>query len=198
MSENGGQLKKTIRSVFKFIILMVAIFFILFSVLASLGGNSDPLRDGLEQFGTEQLKRPVRIHDLDDMQFFPVISMQARNVEVGQSFANSDPVIMIAEIRIAMSFWDLMFSKQRYRDLFFRDLSALPGTIHDQTVQMKSLDLVVDENVLRLSGRIGDQNLVHDIPVQIYNQKQPPSFSFVDAGKIVPDLKAIFAVGAEQ
>lgn len=168
-------------------------FFIIFSVLANIGGNSDALREGLEQFGSENLQRPVSIETLVEMRFFPTMRVHAQGIRVSDSVMNPDPVMEIAEIKVAIPFFNLMLSRQRFDALYLARLYALPGVLDDQEVRIETAQIEGDNFVV--SGTRGEESFRKIVALDVKEKKNGKSYRLKDASV----LKEFFAMeGAPQ
>lgn len=111
------------------ITVYLAVFlFVVFTVLANLGGSGDVFRESLEQYLGDVTPYSAKISRLNSLYFFPEIVIDVEGVELS-SRQTGEPVIFVGRARMATGFFDVMFKRQRYRVLELERLQAQTGSI---------------------------------------------------------------------
>lgn len=109
-------------SVFLKIVTVSAIFlFLSLWVLSALGGSSETLKNGAQDFLSGLTGMESMIGDFREVTFFPYASANVGDIAWRREGADS-PAMSIRSMKVAMGFWDIMFSKRR---IFIFDLEGI-------------------------------------------------------------------------
>ncbi len=175
-------------------------------VLASLGGNSNPLRLGIQDYLTESTGYIAEMKTLNHMSFFPVarldftdLSMHMpvkkedtaadkeekqelypRQKTMTDFFDAGDMVASVESAKIAMKFWDMFLTRRRFIELEINKLHVNPGVWLPQALNIESLKVVpeADKAALVAVGTYGAHKL--DIRMALHPVKLPNGATLYD------------------
>jgi hypothetical protein len=152
-AEKGSALLFWSKVLFFVIVFLVVVF----SVLSSLGGNSDVLKSAIEQYLSGALRGQGKVEKLHQMTFFPYMSVDAEGLSVVDPKNESRTVFNAERIQIAMGFWDMTFSSGKIKTFNLQKLRALPGVITQPGLMVNSAAIIDegDQAYFRADGKIG-------------------------------------------
>lgn len=145
---------KLLKTFLKITFIAAIFLFVILTVLANVGGNSDALKQGVEQFASEQLHRPVQIGTFNEMQFFPDIRIDVADVTVSDSAENKDPVIELGSFVVSIGFFDVAFSTGRIKEMDIQGLKIMQGIYTESAIALDYLR--IDDGALRFKGGYGN------------------------------------------
>lgn len=155
-------LKDRLWSAVKWLLIIGFLVFILLSVLSRMGGNSDVLRETIEDFLTEKTPYTASITKLNKMHFFPNMIIDVEGVELrGGDAGTGEALIRVGTAKVTMSFFDVLFQPGQFKDIHIENLSAVSGSLLDKPVKVEYLKVLDegDQANLELKGKIAS----HDV-----------------------------------
>ncbi|NCC21049.1 MAG: hypothetical protein EOM26_01140 [Alphaproteobacteria bacterium] len=102
--------------------------FISLWILSSIGGNSDPLREGLEQFFSQATGGYAKIEELNNMSIYPVAEIDFSGLTIGGG-GGSAPVLTLGRGVVSMRFWDVLLSRDYLVNFALENLRIAPGEL---------------------------------------------------------------------
>ncbi|MCC6598566.1 MAG: AsmA family protein [Alphaproteobacteria bacterium] len=118
--------------------------FILFTVLANLGGSSDVLKESIEQYLSENTNYTAHVGKLNAMHFFPEIAVDLENLEL-RDVKTGDVAIYIGKAQISIGFFDVTFKRQRFRSFSIQDMRAAAGSLLGKPLSFEYIGLRKEE-----------------------------------------------------
>lgn len=118
----------------KVMFFVVAFFLVIFTVMANMGGNSDTLKQSIEQYLAETTGLVVKIETLGKMTFFPNISIDVEKIHMYRPDVENQPAVTIGRLFASISFASVAFGKKQIKGLELEDLTASPGVLNAQEV----------------------------------------------------------------
>ena len=172
---------------------VAAFFLVIFTVMANMGGNSDTLKQSIEQYLAETTGLVVKIETLNKMTFFPNISIDVEKVHMYRPDVENQPVVTVGRLFGSISFASVALGKRQLKGLELEDMTAAPGTLNAQEVVIESAGILGAEEqgkaFFQGRGKLGthDANFEIDMLDLGGSYKFAPDRSFkVNVG----DLKA--------
>ncbi len=151
-----------IRRLFKITLIMAAVMAVSLWVLTFLGGSSDSLRNGIAEYMSQATGMETEIGDFGGMTFFPYLALDAANIRMRRP-GDDAVAVRIDTLQFASGFFDMMFSRGRFRVMEITGLRAEPGVWGPAALTIDELALredVADEGPgLLVKGRYGDNPL---------------------------------------
>lgn len=174
-------MKKVFWLFVKTVLIIAAFLFIAFSVLANIGGNSDVLRGAIEGYASELSGQKASIGQLNNMQFFPDVLFDLEDLKIED--ADQRIIFSVDQLKLSFSFFDLLFSKNRYRvfevkNLFVAENILMPPGIFIQTVRIKEDEQKKGQLVFQ--GHIGQSPVSGVFAMQSSGSPGRRSFVFGD------------------
>ena len=128
-----------------------AVLLIVLTVMANVGGNSETLRQSIEQFITENTSYNASVGQLNAMKFFPDIILDFEKTELKEK--ESDDLAMTADrVLLAFGFWDVMASTGEIKALTVGNFQAAPGVFIAPSFKVESVKIVESVEGPRLEG----------------------------------------------
>lgn len=157
------KVKKTwgqrLKGLIKWLLIMGVLVFILLTALSRMGGNSDVLRETIEDFLTDNTPYTARIVKLNHMHFFPSVVIDVEGVELrGGSDGTGETAVRVDSARFVMGFFDLLFQPGNFKDVQIQGLSAQSGSIFSKPLNMDYLKIIDEEGAAHIEakGKIGE------------------------------------------
>ena len=178
MSEQTAQKKPLWRRILgrfiKISLVLLVLGFILLTALSRLGGNSEVLKSGVEDYITDATPYTARIGTLNNMQFFPSIVIDASNVDLRQGDdGTGESAITIENAKLGFGFFDVMFRPGRVQMLNVTNLRAGADTIMAKPLTIETLDIkgnTENDPHVSVKGTIGDKPLSGKIGLDTVNE----------------------------
>lgn len=185
MSEHRTKKKsRWIKRLFKFVLFVSIFFAISLIILGNLGGSSDLYKTSLEEFSAELTGHPTRIIKLNNLGFFPDVDFDMEGVLL---YEDSSKTILAAElgrIQITISFWNLLFQKERFEKVLIENFKAKPGVFTQQELHLDNLSILsnTDDSKAKLGarGKINEVSYNFSIDLQSHDQGLNRSYSLAD------------------
>jgi hypothetical protein len=152
-------MKRALVLIAKLSLFASLFFFVIFSVLANIGGNSDVLRGSIERYVSEGTGYKTHVGTLNSMQFFPDIVIDIQDLKLENS--DHQTVIAADKFKIAFSFFDVLFSRSRFRALEIENFSVAPGFWMQPGLMVKSMRLLEQNG----QGRLLFEGILGNTPV---------------------------------
>lgn len=160
MTDKPQKKKKSWFSRLFMIVICAGIFFaIIFTVLANIGGNSEPLKQSVEQYLTDATPYVARVGTLNHMNFFPSVIVDFNNLELmPDGLPTAEPLIRVQKSFMAASFWDVITHSGKVNAIHISYLYALPGSLFKNDFTLSDLSILTnetaDEAILKAEGKI--------------------------------------------
>lgn len=135
--------RRLFRRLVKTGLYLAGFLFVIFTVMANIGGNGDVFREGIENYLSGSTPYNAKIERLHAFYLFPEIVLDVENVELNDR-GTEKTVITVGRARLAIGFFDVMFSRQRYRILELERAQAVPGSILDRPVAIARAGFIED------------------------------------------------------
>lgn len=138
------------------VMMVLSLFVLIFLwVLASIGGSSDTLKKGVEEYLGSVSGYDTTVENFDHLKFFPNLSLKAANI-VFRDGSNVTGGVKLLDFSVP--FWSVILKRPRFNHLNVEDLVVLKAATKDQDFAVEKI--VLDEKekkpVLAVSGRYGD------------------------------------------
>ncbi|MCD8494168.1 MAG: hypothetical protein LRY39_01975 [Alphaproteobacteria bacterium] len=134
------------RSWFRFfawVALYIVIFFaVILTTLSALGGKSETLKAGVEQFFTRASGHPAYVETLEGLHFFPDFRMDIAGLDILDKEEEGSPIIHLESLKMAMGFWDMIGRTGRIEALDLEGLRFMPGLVHSRKVTVERLAIL--------------------------------------------------------
>lgn len=114
-------LRRRIGLALKVVTIGALFLFLSLWVLSALGGSSETLKKGAQDFLTSLTGMEATIGDFREATFFPYASVDVGGIEWRKEGEDSS-AMSFGSMKLAMGFWDIMFSKRR---IFIFDLEKI-------------------------------------------------------------------------
>lgn len=156
----GWRLAKITAFLAVFVVLMLV-------VLVNIGGNSDTLREPIEDYLTAVSGYKTEITTLHGMTFFPNVSVNVEGVKMFSAEGNA-PVATVAKAHVAMGLTDVLFKSGKITTLYVEELNAKAGAFIKPSVHVRTAEIqpAKDESSipqLSVKGKID----THDLSLRI-------------------------------
>lgn len=140
-----------------------AFFAVLCTVLYNMGGTSDTLREGFEQFASRIFGgRPAKVDKLVRMTFFPTISADVEGLNVYPYPNAVDSDIHADKLKLAMGFWSYPFAKSNFKAIYIENFDSKAGALGAKAIKIDKVyidhDRATNKALLRGKGKYD----VHD------------------------------------
>jgi hypothetical protein len=157
------KLQRWLHRIFYGLLIFAAFVWITLRLLMSIGGNSDPLRQGLEQAMASATGLQTRIYQFNYMKFFPDVSIDAANIVFSAKMPAgkpSPPLATIGELKASVSFWATFFSRYEVKELAVSDIDLkgnpyLVRPLHIDTIALEKDGLGPGQPACIIKGRYG-------------------------------------------
>ena len=170
--------RKITLKLLKYGAIFLLVYFIIFGVMASLGGKSDTYKKGVEDFLGGLFSGYAQIDNFGGISFFPSIEIEAEGIEIeGRAREN---IAAIGKISLKVGFWDIVFSNDMFQKLYVEALRALPGVLLDEMVFIDRMGIFEagPDVFFKTEGRIGDDALFIEIDMERAGAAYRPKFAF--------------------
>lgn len=131
-----------------------AVLLIVLTVMANVGGNSDTLRQSIEQFITENTSYNANVGQLNAMTFFPDIVLDFEKTELRDK-KSTDLAMTADRVLLAFGFWDVMTSTGKIKALSVDNLRVRDGIFIAPSFEAESVKIVEGIDGPRLEGNGG-------------------------------------------
>lgn len=170
-----------LQTILKIVFFVAAFFIVIFTVLANMGGNSEGLRSTVEQLATDTTGYQAKLGKLNNVTFFPSISVDVENLELFRAGIKDVPAIRADRIRTSMGFWDVTFRNGRIKALAVENVRALSGVFLDRPITIDTLaiaDTSADEARMEIRGSIGAEKLNASVSMDPYGFGKARRYAF--------------------
>ena len=143
--------------------LFVAIFLgIGLYILSMLGGSSDTLKGGVEEYLSQASGMEAKIGTFNEMSFFPYIEVDVADVAFYKR-GEKRKLMSVGSANFSAGFFDLMFSKNKFKSLDIKKVRATTGVLAKKSIMIDQIafqEEVVDQDpALVISGSYGGEEL---------------------------------------
>lgn len=123
--------------------LFTAIFFaVILTTLSLLGGKSDTLKSGVEQFFTRASGYPAHVETLNGLHFFPDFRLDINGLGISDKDGSAGLVVQLHSLKIAMGFWDMILHTGDIESLDLEGLRFAPGYLHPGEIALNRLAII--------------------------------------------------------
>ncbi len=201
---------RIIRLLFRVSLVLVILSIISLVILSHLGGKSQALRLGVQDYLSESTGYIAEIGTLHDMAFFPTTRLSFDNLAfskgvpkkpasegddvekqeevypqiktINDLYDAGEKVGSIGSGTVAMNFWDMFFSRRRFLELDVQKVQLDAGIWLPHAVNLDYLKVVQEEEnfFIRGNGTYGSEPLAISYAIEAYKTAQ---------GKIVFQLQ---------
>lgn len=164
-----GKKSRLLWTGFKILIFIAIFLFIVFTVMANLGGSSQTLKASIEEYISDVSGYRAQIGTLKRVSFFPMISFDFEDLEL--SSARQGSVAEVQAVSLYMDFFDVMFSTGKFRRIRIEGFEARAGLLLAPPIRVKKLYIDAqefEEPFLRLEGNIGDKPVEASMKLERY------------------------------
>lgn len=147
---------KWVGRIFKILFCVTAVLLIIFTVMANIGGASDPLKRSIEGYVSESTGMNARVGKLNNMSFFPDVAFDFEETEISPR-GRMDAVMAIGKVQVAFGFWDVMFGTGKVKVINIENFRALPGYLIESDVRIDKISIVEETEGAHMqsTGEIG-------------------------------------------
>lgn len=136
-----------------------AFFAVLFTVLYNMGGSSDTLKQGLEQFASRSFGgRPAYVERLNRMTFFPSIGFDASGINILPYPEAREYAVRIEKMKMVMDFFDVAVRSPRVKAFYLEGLNAKEGVIGRRALSIEKIfidhDAVTGTAFMKANGKM--------------------------------------------
>lgn len=144
----------------KLIFFVTAIFLILVTILANMGGNSESLRGQVEGFASELFYgQPAKLKTLRRLSFFPTSGIDLEGLEIYATESSLVPIFSVDKLKYFMSFWSIATQTPYFKDLNVENVKAVKGLFGPQEIIIEKIyvdhDNINNRAHLRGNGKLG-------------------------------------------
>lgn len=145
----------------KFIFFVAFFFFVIFTVIANLGGNGDDYKHALEEFIGGATGYEARIETLNRLEFFPDVVFDFDGLTLHTLRGAADPVARVDHVDIATRFWDVILQNNYFKNLNIKNLSVEAGIFSEKPISVSAVDVanLGRDTALVALGRYGDMSV---------------------------------------
>ena len=162
--------ESVVLRILKWLFILAVLVFIVLTVLARMGGNSEVLKEAVEEFLTNNTSYSASITTLNSMQFFPDIVVDVEGVELREFGANQsddetteqpeqqpqatqgDVVVTVEAAKVRLRFFDMIFKGGQFKNIELKNLSAVPGAILPVSMSLESLGIEQEDEGAFIKG----------------------------------------------
>ncbi|MCD8525928.1 MAG: hypothetical protein LRY62_01815 [Alphaproteobacteria bacterium] len=149
-----------LRFWFKVAIYVAVFFAVIITTLSVIGGKSEMLKTGVEQFFTQASGHPAQIETFNGLHFFPDFRLDMEGLRIMESDAVSLPVAGVMRVKVAMGFWDMILRTGKLKAFDLEGLWMKEGFLHPREIVVERLALMHPEGsdpYLEGRGLLGGQ-----------------------------------------
>jgi len=146
-----------LRRFFKIGLVLAALFAMSIVILAMIGGDNAALKKGIEDYLTQSFGIRAEIGVFNEMSFFPDLHLDIADITFRKK-DRDDPVFTVKTAEFTAGFFDMMFTRKRFKTLTLKNLNAEAGIFGEQNLVINTLSLQENEGerpALVLDGRYG-------------------------------------------
>lgn len=137
----------------KLAFFLIAIFLILITILANMGGNSEERRQQVENMAGEIFYgRPARLETLKSLSFFPTSGIDLEGLKVYMTETSLVPFVSIGKFRIYMSFWAIATRTPYIKDIYVENARAIKGVFGPNEIFIEKI--FIDDDPLNKSVKL--------------------------------------------
>tara|TARA_B100000242_G_C43047406_1_gene488999 strand:- start:750 stop:2510 length:1761 start_codon:yes stop_codon:yes gene_type:complete len=166
----------------KITFFLAVLLVVIFAILSSLGGNSDTLREAIEQFLSQRFGGTAEVGTLHQMTFYPYMGADFESVNIYRGDDKSNSILNADRVSVAMGFWDVSLNTGKIKTLNVENLRAVPGSLFRKGVTINRL-AVVDEGdaaFMRSNGKIGAAPYSFEATLEKFGQGKKRKYAFGD------------------
>ncbi len=160
-----GKLERVIRRCLKIGMVLGALFVISLGILAALGGKSDSLKNGIEDYLGQAMGMQAQIKDFNHMGFFPKLELDAGGIAFRKKEGDAAD-ITVDQAKFSAGFFDLMLSRQRFSAINVENLRAAAGVFGDKALHVTRLGVKEEEGkepLLFMTGTYGAEPITLEL-----------------------------------
>ncbi|MCF8495224.1 MAG: hypothetical protein K9G62_00995 [Alphaproteobacteria bacterium] len=182
------------------VILCAALFlFVLFSVLANIGGNGDSYRQVIEEYAAETTGYHAAVSKLNDMRFFPDIAFDFEDLDLRTAPESPNQVVTVESVKFAVGFWDVALSAGTIKTLDIQNAFITSGIILDKPISLEHLYITEGDNeaqgFLKALGAIGAHEFSAVMNLEAKGRGEGRRFGFAEERPVGISLGPAFLSG---
>lgn len=161
---------------FRLLLLLIALMTIFLGGMSLLSGTEDIHKSGIEQALSDLFGVRAEIGTLEDLTFFPIIKLEAKDIKFYEREGETRNV-QVDALRFSYGFWHYILGKKIIKDLYLEGVEARPGFYGAQRLKLDKLEIVQespkpDENIagkafLKAKGAYGGKTFDAAFELQI-------------------------------
>lgn len=134
--------KSWLRFWIKMLLYGVIFFAVILTTLSMLGGTSDTLKSGVEQFFSRSFGHSAHIEKLNGLHFFPDFRLDIEGLVIEDAPETKVLVAKLDSLKVAMGFWDMFFQSGNIKAFDVQGVVMTPGFIHPAEIVVTRLSLL--------------------------------------------------------
>ena len=181
----------------KILIFLGVFVAISLTVLASLGGSNEVLKETVEDLIGNALKGSAQIETLHAVHFYPNMSMDVENVTVYKTSKHEEVKAELKRGQIAFGFWDIALSNRQIKTLNIEEFKAPKGAVIEQSLYIEQLSIIDegDKAYLKGSGEISGTPFSGRVEMKISGDDDNKTYTFQDSKVFKAALGNLNAAG---
>ncbi len=185
--------KSWLSFIFKSVFFLCALFLIMITILANMGGNGDAWKGSLETFVSSAAGgKPSKVGILNQMRFFPRMGFDAENIDVFQDDKNLFPLITIKKVQMYIKFWNVAFGDSKFSHFYIEDFRALKGVIGLEEFWAERVfvdhDIEAKKSFLRANGKVGVHPWSMNAELEAFGSRGDYTFGFPETFTVRMEL----------
>lgn len=137
------------------LLVLAGLFWISLFTLSGIGGKSDALEAGAEDYLRRATGMEASVGDFGYIHFYPDIKVDMGDIKLSEK-KGVDPSITAGSFRYEMSFWDLFFFRYRIAALEITDMRVKQGLATRHDVRFERIAL--EGSALTVTGAYGEDS----------------------------------------
>lgn len=153
-------LRRWLKRLVLFALFLLIFTWITLRALMSLGGDSAPLREGMEQLFLRTTGLHAAITKFNYMKFYPDVSVDMGGINLSEAKLNAS-VATIGGVKITANFWSVLYPSGEVRAFSIENLDLTEGYYFRKALHVDKLELEPQGGpgqtpAFVISGRYGD------------------------------------------
>lgn len=183
--------KKRLRRLFKALMILSVIFAVGLFALSRIGGDSDALKAGIEDYLQNATGFAVEIETLNRLAFFPQIHLDFSDAAFYQPSMDAPGsygarVMSVDRVDVMFGFWDVFLGRGHLRFFEIEGLTIEAGLIDHDPVHINGIRIIEADTptagLLVVDGTYRGQPLYLSLEVDRHGEGRATSFHLPEAG----------------
>ncbi len=172
-------MKKIFKRIFKITLIAALVLGVMFFMMAKFGGDNPVFKETLESHIAKTTGYHARIEQFNALRIFPYIIIDFDDLRLYAPSDDKNSVGGIKRFRLALSFWDAMFSTGKIIKLELDELNAPAGTITPAELYIQSVKIDEENSEIKANGSYGENKftVVSDIEISGIGRTRKYSFA---------------------